>query len=818
MPSRIIACPQWRNFTSESPTIDVVAQPSTPLEIDMSHLLIQGANYDDNALEQFGFQGGWRLEYWVARNPEHGTVVKSCDKLGFIYTPNPNYIGGDCFNYQFSNGTQVSHWGKIRINVRAGIRVAVLVHRCTPVKDENHAFFDYEAILHEDPILEGQLEPRGISYWDWVTVEWQKLVPVLEHPDGIPIVTEQWQTFAKNRLVTVYTGKVVGRTNIITPIDPWNSVSFRGGPYKVGTFDETWPYTDVPQGYEPGGNTVYLQKQGPYPVKIILRGYKDQVNTGQGQISWINEWGETLELEASTEDNGKNDWWFNGYVAHNVSCDPEVDDTDPCDCYLTMGCAEDGDLPVPPCLGHQLIVIIYDNTQSTGVYDPLHRTRDIAHLVVNESLRAFNTQAYYLFVPRQTMAPFDPRILTPTRDICQVRNSINKTMFEGADQTFLEEIKAAVELGESYRAGYDGVLYFVVTDGADSQTAGTYPEFEQAIKDFNTVNLIRLNILICNTEQPIIRDNSIAYYSDLVNAADDQLGGVVHDAVADAPDYTVTQPLLTDRMVCGHDCEVQEYLDVDYGSHQDQFFDLYVPKCPDKAPYPLVILLHDGNWIGGDKQDAALQPFIKELPGDGQAVLTMNFRKAPEFPHPISLHDINCVLNWIGLNAATYNIDETRISLLGIGSGGHLALAYGVTPWAYNSGDCDYATPVSPSLTRVVGIAGPYSLNEPTVLANLRTEIDQYIGSDDFDIRNQASPVTHAPNYFGLAKFMIVHADGDPVVPLTVATELLGGLDSAGAQVTALLESKTSQYDWLLNDSDPEFAIEHRVKIYQFIR
>jgi acetyl esterase/lipase len=813
MPSRVIAYPQWRNFTSEAPTIDVLCEPNEYVDIDLFHLMLQGANEDDDAIAQFGFQGGWRLQYVKSRDPEHGVAEKLCHKTGFRYTPNPNYVGPDCFNYQFFNGTQWSECGRIRINVRAGMRLALEVQRCTPVPGENHSFFKYVARIHEEEKEDGQLDPKGIDYWDHIEIVWEKLVPT-RMVVGLNVeIHDVWTRFALSRLDYFHDGSANRVLQSVEPLDDFPDAGFiNGSQYFVGEFEEAWPY-EIEPGWNEGSTGPYLKKQVPYPVRATITCYKDQVPVGSG---WT--WTEEVSLSASVEDYGENNWWSNVYVDNGTWCDPEAPpETDPCDCLLDEGCAEDGPLPEPPCLGPVLNVIVFDNTNSTSTYDPIHRCRDIAHMVVNEALRKFNTQAWFLFVTRQTMAPFNPLILIPTRDICSVRTSINKTAYEGADATFLQTIAKAVDLGKTLEGDFNATHYFVITDGTDSQADGTYTELETDIIEYGTVDYIRLNVLLTNTEQPTVMAESQLYYERLTNSDQPSLSGTVNNAIIDAPTYDHIRPIIAAMMTCTP-CGVQANLDISYGSHENQFFDLYVPKCPEDAPYPLVILIHGGEWDGGDKQDLNMQPFIRELPTDGQAVITMNFRMPTEHQHPKSLWDINCVLNWVAVNASSYRIDATRVSVLGVGSGAHLAFQYALTPWAYSSLDCGWATPILPSLRRCVGVGGHYDLNDVTTLSNLGDAINRYVGADDESARIAASPITEAARYVGLTEFMICHADGDPLTPSSVSDQMVVDLRSSGAVVEHVTSTSSTHTDWMLEDSHADFDINYRVQVYRFIR
>jgi acetyl esterase/lipase len=114
--------------------------------------------------------------------------------------------------------------------------------------------------------------------------------------------------------------------------------------------------------------------------------------------------------------------------------------------------------------------------------------------------------------------------------------------------------------------------------------------------------------------------------------------------------------------------------DVVYGTDSErQKFDFWQAKS-DK-PTPLVLLIHGGGWMGGDKTGygtGSIQPFLDA----GISVASINYRFIPqameqhvEPPVKACLHDAARALQTIRSQASKWNIDPTRVGATG-GSAG----------------------------------------------------------------------------------------------------------------------------------------------------
>jgi acetyl esterase/lipase len=104
--------------------------------------------------------------------------------------------------------------------------------------------------------------------------------------------------------------------------------------------------------------------------------------------------------------------------------------------------------------------------------------------------------------------------------------------------------------------------------------------------------------------------------------------------------------------------------------------DLYFRK--DIPPKGIVVFVHGGSWIKGDKQAVGTNPsFVTYFTGRGYAVASVNYRHiTPEDLNGVRFddqaRDIARSVAWIYKNASSYSIENSNMILFGHSSGAHM--------------------------------------------------------------------------------------------------------------------------------------------------
>ena len=97
---------------------------------------------------------------------------------------------------------------------------------------------------------------------------------------------------------------------------------------------------------------------------------------------------------------------------------------------------------------------------------------------------------------------------------------------------------------------------------------------------------------------------------------------------------------------------------------------LYRPN--DDANLPLLVYYHGGGWVLGsiDSHDGLCRAICMQTPC---AVLSVDYRLAPEDPFPAPLIDCVTATRWAHNNATTLGCDPHRIAIGGDSAGGNIA-------------------------------------------------------------------------------------------------------------------------------------------------
>jgi len=98
---------------------------------------------------------------------------------------------------------------------------------------------------------------------------------------------------------------------------------------------------------------------------------------------------------------------------------------------------------------------------------------------------------------------------------------------------------------------------------------------------------------------------------------------------------------------------------------------IYVPE-KSAVPLPIVIWMHGGGFVFGglDNFDGVCRAVAKL---SGAIVASVEYRLAPEHPHPAAVEDAFAALEWAVANAASFGGDPERVAVAGESAGGNLA-------------------------------------------------------------------------------------------------------------------------------------------------
>lgn len=216
----------------------------------------------------------------------------------------------------------------------------------------------------------------------------------------------------------------------------------------------------------------------------------------------------------------------------------------------------------------------------------------------------------------------------------------------------------------------------------------------------------------------------------------------------------------------------QTFTDQSYGTDGAQKMDIYLPAGRSSDTTKLIIMIHGGAWVTGDKTDfASFIPILQQrLPS--YAIANINYRLATNTSNhfPSQENDMKAAINFLLQQSGNYAFSQ-KIVLLGASSGAHLAALQ-----AYK-----YA---EPKISAVVDFFGPVDMaalyNSTTIPFN-RSIIEGLMNGTPTSnplLYQQSSPLNFVTNQS--SPTIIFHGDKDEVVPVAQSIALKDKLQSLG--------------------------------------
>lgn len=215
-------------------------------------------------------------------------------------------------------------------------------------------------------------------------------------------------------------------------------------------------------------------------------------------------------------------------------------------------------------------------------------------------------------------------------------------------------------------------------------------------------------------------------------------------------------------------------MNISYGTDEAQVYDLYLPANRSSSSTGVLVFIHGGGWIDGDKAD--MQEYIPLLQKNhpGHAIVNFNYRLA-EIPEkaafPNQFLDLRQALEQLITQAEDLQI-KAEFGLIGASAGGHIALQY----------DSVYDTEDHVKL--VCSIVGPTNLTD-----SFYTENPDFAMALDFLVDESAYPEvsTYAravsPAYqvnVDSSPTILFYGEEDPLVPTSNGYFLKEQLDALG--------------------------------------
>lgn len=230
---------------------------------------------------------------------------------------------------------------------------------------------------------------------------------------------------------------------------------------------------------------------------------------------------------------------------------------------------------------------------------------------------------------------------------------------------------------------------------------------------------------------------------------------------------------------------------------ETQKLDLYVPEGD--GPFPVIVSIHGGGFMMGDKADPMGTAGFDQLLAEGYAVAAVNYRLSSEATFPAAVQDVKTAVRWLRANAGEYNLNPDKIGAWGGSAGGNLVAMLGTSCGVAELEGSELGNADQSSCVQaVVDWFGPTDFLQmdaefagtscPQTHDAADSPESRYLGAPIQDVPElaaQANPITYVTAE--AAPFLIQHGTADCNVPPQQSQLLYDALVAAGGPDQATL-------------------------------
>jgi acetyl esterase/lipase len=265
----------------------------------------------------------------------------------------------------------------------------------------------------------------------------------------------------------------------------------------------------------------------------------------------------------------------------------------------------------------------------------------------------------------------------------------------------------------------------------------------------------------------------------------------------------------------------RKFLDIPYADLSPaQKLDVYLPD-EGEGPFPVIVSLHGGAFMGCDKADLQVLPMLEGLKR-GYAVVAVNYRLSWEAKFPALVHDVKAAVRWIRANAQQYHLDPDRIAAWGGSAGAYMASMLGTSAGVPELEDLSLGNPEQPSHVQVVvawfGPTDFLKMDEQLAERGLPPEPGtEHSGANSPESLLLEEQITKVPGLVKAANpetyvspaappFFLQHGTLDDVVPVQMSINFAAKLEQVLGKDRVQLELLEGA-----GHGDPRFETPHNV-------
>jgi acetyl esterase/lipase len=269
--------------------------------------------------------------------------------------------------------------------------------------------------------------------------------------------------------------------------------------------------------------------------------------------------------------------------------------------------------------------------------------------------------------------------------------------------------------------------------------------------------------------------------------------------------------------------EVEVLKHIPYGpAGVRQQLDIYRPRVIPEGGCPVLLQIHGGAWMMGDKGGQAL-PLMYEMASRGWICVAANYRLSPSVSYPTHLQDCKKALCWIRENGEEYGMDPRFVAVTGGSAGGHLTAMMGLTA---NDPALQPENPdVDTSVQAAIPFYGVYDFlvrydqhpNKQVYERFLARKVIHDTLQDNPDLWDSASPVARI--HADAPPFMVLHGTHDSLAVVNEGRVFSQKLREVSKNPVVYVEMPGAEHAWeIIHSLRTEHTIDGVHRFLEWVR
>lgn len=224
--------------------------------------------------------------------------------------------------------------------------------------------------------------------------------------------------------------------------------------------------------------------------------------------------------------------------------------------------------------------------------------------------------------------------------------------------------------------------------------------------------------------------------------------------------------------------------------------DIYHPREPREGGYPVLLQVHGGAWMVGEKEQQAL-PLMYHLAQRGWMCVSINYRLSPRAAFPAHIIDVKKAIVWVRQHIAEYGGNPDFIAITGGSAGGHLSSLAALTPnlrdWQPGCEEVDTTLQAAVPFYGVYDFLDRYQVrSDMSMEPMLASRVMQCTREENYSLWDMASPLSQvrvdAPPMF------VIHGTHDSMIWVEEARTFVSALQAVSRQPVVYGELPGAQH------------------------